>query len=161
MPADIDNTNFPGPIIDVLAAEVLNLPEITQVVKRPFNDTDPNGVASVYSFAWQPVPESNQTGSFEPVMGRYIVNNDYMLKTTDAEEGSRDHAALAKIVRVMLYRNAALDVALRQLSETSEGITERVMRFGVTEQKYLGDQIGTRFVYISNTALWVETAIEG
>lgn len=148
---------FPSNVVEALRDE-LNVALGTQVelvVKRPLRPTDPDSSVGIYALDWQ--PGNHEIGFHEPTLARYQVAIQVFVKHQDEEEGSAIHTFLSKTVRTMLYRGEALRIRLSSLNETSLGVTERVQRWGVRQQRFVSNEIQGRFLYLSTTEFWIET----
>lgn len=93
----------------------------------------------------------------EPTLQRYDFVIQALVKHTDQVEGTAIISALSSMIRRMLYRDAALTVALTSLSSSALGSIERTQRWGVGSQRYLTNEISGNWVFVSTSEFWVET----
>ena len=145
---------FPDNVVEVLRERLLVVNGIEAVVTQLLEPTDPNGTLSIVCDGWE--PEEAQIGSFEPVSGNYKIMLAHLVKNTDGEEGNRTHRMVAKAIRLMLYRDAALRVSLGQLHEGDSPI-ERILSWNVASQRFGSTDITGQFVFLSVTELNIHT----
>jgi hypothetical protein len=63
-------------------------------------------------------------------------------------------------VRGILYRDGPLAIALSQLNVEVAGIRERSLRWGVTAQRFLNNEIGNNeWMFLSTVEFWLDTEI--
>ena len=155
-------TDFPYNAVDAMAARFEDIDPELFVIKRPLRESDPIQSIGVFGVQWMPDEDSFEMKGLpaaihEPTLANYIITVQMMVKDADEERGAGAHATLSKIVRTMLYRDEALRVALRQLSSTVAGSTERTGRFGVRTQRYLSNELSGSWLYLSTIEFWLET----
>lgn len=149
-------TAFPANIIDTLVGFYETTDGVTTVLKRPALPSDPDGTFFAFSDNW--VPLDYEIGAAGPTIARYACHFGFLTKTFDKEGGREAHSIISKNIRVMLYHDQTLRLRLQQLKESMLGITERVQRYGVTQQRfYANDLPQAQFLYVSAIDLWVET----
>lgn len=145
---------FPDNAIAVLAEHLAEINGVEAVVLRAPEPTDPNGCLSIVCDEY--VPEEMQMGSFMPAAGTYRLLVSHLVKNSDAEEGNRTHRLVAKAIRLMLYRDQALRVALGQLQE-ADTYVERILKWDVPVQRYGSNEISGQFIFLSVTELNIHT----
>ena len=145
---------FPDNIVEVLKSHLAAVDGVTEVITRMMEPTDANGTLSVVCDMY--VPEEMQMGSFDPAAGTYKFMLAHLVKNTDGEDGNRTHRVVAKAIRLMLYRDTALRVALGQLREGEDPI-ERVLTWDISTQRFGSTDITGQFVYLSVTELNIHT----
>lgn len=153
-------TIFPMNVVGVLQEEFVAAGiSGDQIYLRPLRPSDPHSSIGLFPQDWVPNEDSAEMmgGLQEPTISRYLVGIHTLVKNTDEADGILQHAILSKSVRSMLYRASGVRVRLPQLNETSLGITERLQRWGVRQQRYLSNEIEGSFVFVSVTDIWVET----
>lgn len=157
---------FPGNVLQVLDDEFKTIPDIELVEKRPLTKFDPSFSIGLIALGWRPGAHeingrSNHAGQLlgrnEPVLSTYTFAIQAFAKHADAVEGLAIHSLLSKLVRTMLYRGPQVPLRLAALSETSLGVTERLQRWGVGQQRFASNEIESEWVYLSTTEMWVET----
>jgi hypothetical protein len=150
-------TAFPANIVTALKEqlEVDFGSEVDTVVARPLRPIDPDRSIGILAVDWRPV--DHQIGQHDPALGRYQLAIQCFIKHQDEEVGLAEHTLMSKNLRTMLYRGEALRLRLASLSETSLGVTERVQRWGVRQQRFVSNEIQGRFLFLSTTEFWVET----
>lgn len=153
---------FPYNVVNVLAEHFDLIDTDLVVLKRPIRETDPVQAIGVFGNIWQPDEDSYEIrggpiGSSEPTLSRYIISVQVFVQDMDEERGAAVHGTLTKIVRAMLYRDANLHVALRALTATVAGSTERSKRFGVSTVRYLTNELSGSWLYLANMDIWLET----
>jgi hypothetical protein len=151
---------FPNNFVYCLAEVYPALdPDIT-VQKRPLRPSDPNYSVGVYGSLWQPDEESYEIGHLapgEPTLSIYQVGVQSLIKDGDTQRGLAISSILAKRLRVVLYRNQPLRVALGSLYVEDDGFRESMRRWGVRSQRFMSNDIEGTFVTISVMDLWMET----
>jgi len=155
---------FPNNIVSLLVDELGVIdPSDTTIKKRPLRATDPNQSIGIFSTMWTPNDESLEMGHrnpHEPTLGRYNVGVQGLVSHGDEEIGLAVHAILANMIRSILYRSSTIAVELPQLVVTDGLNTERPMRWGVNQQRYINNEIGGTFIFLSTLEFWVETVVQ-
>lgn len=149
--------DFPENVVAELKTSFESMGEVDTVVARPLKPTDPHLSLGVFAIDW--TPRDFVIGQYDPAVTRYMVGIQSFVKHGNEEEGIALHTRLAKMVRVMLYRDEGLRVRLGSLSTTEFGVTERIQRWGVQTQRYISNEFQGSFLYLAVTELWVETEI--
>lgn len=155
-------SGFPDNLVEVMHDAVTRVEGVTigAVFDRYLNKTDPNGAVGIQTEEWIPVDyEMNGRGDFEPTVQNYLFSVQHMVKHADAQEGQRIHREVAKSIRLMLYRDNAVQVALRQLLEWDEVLDrkERFQGLRITAQRFASNDIDGTFVFLSATEVTVQT----
>lgn len=146
--------------IDALGAHFATVEGVSSVLKRSLNPTDANGVLGLVCDSWTPLDyEMGGRGFMEPSLVQYMFGVEHLVKWATAAEGNKVHREVAKAVRLMLYRDPAVQVSLRQLSVDEGTSRERFQRFYVGEQRFASNEIQGAFVFLSATVLVIETEI--
>lgn len=146
--------------IDALATHFATVEGVSSVVKRNLNPADANGILGISIDSWTPVDyEMGGRGFLEPSVVQYMFAVEHLVKWATAAEGNKVHREVAKAVRLMLYRDPAVQVSLRQLSVDEGTSRERFQRFYVGEQRFASNEINGAFVFLSATVLVIETEI--
>lgn len=153
---------FPNNAVFHISTRLQSLDSDLFVARRPLRSSDPVQSIGVYAISWQPNEESYEMKGalpsiHEPTLQRYLIGIQAFVKDMDEENGLIVHAVLSKLVRTMLYRDEPLRVLLRSLSVLLTGSTERTQRFGISSQRFVGNEIGGAFLYLSTLELWLET----
>lgn len=156
MPA-LEDAEFPGNIVAVLKSHIVDENYAPIVLGRPMRPTDPNGSVAVTPRDWAPI--EHNLGQWDPAISRYVIQIESMVRHTSEEEAIALHNRLAKVMRLMLYRDVTLRARLTGLSESSLGLIERLQRFGVETQRFTSNDVGPEFVFYAVVNLWVETEI--
>lgn len=161
---------FPNNAVEILAIRMDNIDDEITVLRRPLRVTDPYVSIGIWGTLWMPDPESMEMrglggggpipGPQEPTIGRYVITIQAFVKDMDEERGLAKHSVLSMIVRAILYRDVPLRVSLAQLQAEVLGVHERTMRWGVTAQRYLNNELGdNEWLYLSTVELWLDTEI--
>jgi hypothetical protein len=154
--------DFPNNFVHCLAEVYPALDEDGDLViqKRPLRPTDPNYSVGIYGTLWQPDEESYEIGHEavgEPTLSRYQVGVQSLIKDGDTQRGLAVSSILAKRLRVVLYRNQPLRLALGSLVVQDGAFKESMRRWGVRSQRFMSNDIEGTFVTISVMDLWLET----
>ncbi len=147
---------FPDNIVQAFKTALLTLPGITTAVGRPLRMIDPNASVGVFAEEWLP-GEWGIGQPREPLDNRYGIKIQLLIKHANEEEARAQHSVLSKSIRVMVYRNSALQLALPQLSETSDGVRETVLKWDVRAQRFISNEIEGEFLFLSSTEVIVTT----
>lgn len=147
---------FPQNIVDTLATRVVTLTGVDHVEKRELEPVHANGSVGIFAVNW--VPLDWEIGAAE-TRGKYYVYLQTINKDAERDKGAAESSKLVKSLRVMMYRDTTLRLALGGLSETILGATERALRWGVQEQRYQSNVIRGEFIFVSATQFWLETEI--
>lgn len=149
--------DFPENVVAEIKTSLEAQEELDRVVARPLNPTDPHLSAGVFATEW--TPTQMVIGQFDPAVSRYGATIHTFVKHGNEEEGIALHTRIAKMVRVMMYRDEALRVRLANLSTTEFGVTERIQRWGVSTQRYISNEFQGSFLFLAVTEMWIETEI--
>lgn len=160
-----DNSIFPNNVIAGLVARFDEIDSDLFVTSRPLRTTDPLQSVGVFGTIWSPVLDSMElrgrlgANSNEPTLGRYTITIQAYVKDADEERGAAVHSVLSGTVRAILYRDQPLRDYLGGLTSEVEGLTERAQRWGVTNQRYLTNELESEWLYLSSIEMFVETQI--
>lgn len=157
-----DPTVFPNNVVSASKTRVQTFDADLFVTSRPLRDSDPPQSVGVFASLWNPEEDSLEmkglpVGRQEPTLQRYRVTIQALTKNMDEETGIFEHATLSKMVRGMLYRDEALRVQLATLVWTDGLTTERAKRWGVVNQRFISNEIGGVWLYLSILEFWLET----
>lgn len=154
---------FPNNVVSLFAVKLGTIDADMTVVTRPLHRTDPDQSIGVYAQIWEPDEDSYEMGHIvggaEPTISRYQIAVQAMIKAGSEEQGLAVHSVLSKRIRTVLYRDTALQVALRSLVVTDGSSTERFMRGIIRTQRYMNDDIQGVFVFVSTLDYSIETEI--
>ena len=152
-------TKFPAmPVLWLVENIPLKLDGVEQAVGRPVRPADPPCTVGVYADTWTPDP-AHCIGQLHPSLARYNINIELFIKSTDEEYGHELHSQISKSLRAMVYGDPDLELSFRGMLDTEFGLTERLMKWGITNQRYMPGDLSGQFVFLSNTALWIETSV--
>lgn len=149
--------DFPDNFVAEIKTALEARDELDRVVARPLNPTDAHLSAGVFATEW--APREMVIGQYDPAVSRYGAMIHTFVKHGNEEEGISLHNRLAKMVRVMMYRDEPLRVRLANLSTTEFGVTERIQRWGVSTQRYISNEFQGSFLFLAVTEMWIETEI--
>lgn len=159
---------FPNNFVEILATVMPGIADEVELFKRPLRPSDPNYSLGVYATIWTPVENSYEIGHLggggsvgpnESTLSQYQVGIQVLVKDSDSVRALAVASLLNRRVRSVLYRNDALRVALSQLYATEDGVTERMRRWGIRNQRYLSNDIEGKFVFMSVLDMWIETEV--
>jgi hypothetical protein len=151
---------FPNNIIKILADSATALDGDLSIFRRPLRTSDPNQSIGVFPGQWVPDERTQEMGRInpgEPTMQQYIVGVQAFVKDGDEEVGLARHSALSYAIRSMLYRDASIRLGFQSLSYTSNGVTERLRRWGIRSQRFLSNELSGSWLYLSTLEVWAET----
>jgi hypothetical protein len=149
---------FIPPIVEALKRGIPS----HEVVERSLGPSEGNDIIGVFPAQWVPELDTKEMGSTEPTMSRYTVRIQNLRIDADEIVGRRLFNNTSRMIRAILYRDAALRLALLGLQEVISQSTERVKIFDVTKQDYLSarnsDQqmmylCTTEMVFVTETSL--------
>lgn len=155
-----DPAVFPNCTMELLALKFAEIDSDIAVFRRPLRASDANQCIGIFPSVWMPDERSQEMGRTnpgEPTVQRYHLTVQAFVKHMDEAEGSSCHSVLSGRIRSMLYRDAALRLGLTSLSFASDGVTERIMRWGITSQRFLSNEVQAAFLYLSTLEIWFET----
>jgi hypothetical protein len=127
------------------------------IILRPVRTEDATNSVGIYSATWMPDDNSHEIGSYGPTIQRYLIKIQNVVSAFSEAEGRALHSNIAKMIRVILYRDPVLRVALLGLAETMLSGVERVTKFNVARQDFLSSKIGASFIYLATTDVLIET----
>lgn len=149
---------FPANFVWAISQALERVPFVDQVVRRPIRPIDPNLTGAVYCHQWAPQENGYEIGQEEPVLTQYSFVVEYLVKYAgDEAEGHNVHSVGSKHIRAMLYRDEALGIQLRQLSEVYAGTREQVKRIKMRRQRFFSNRIRSDFIFLSAIDGFVET----
>jgi hypothetical protein len=151
---------FPNNAVSLIGLAAKGIDPDLYVVYRPLKREDTTLAFGVYPALWTPDQESNEmrgVSASQPTVSRYTLGIQGFIKDMDAERGLNAHSVLSSRIRAMLYGNNALRVGLRTLVVELDGSTERTLRFGISTQRYLSNELGGSYLYLSTLEFWLET----
>lgn len=162
MPIVVDPNVFPVNIVNILKPRFQALSTDLFVTSRPLRDSDPPQSIGVTATLWNPVEDSYEMkglglGLHEPTLQRYVTTVQVLAKNMDEEVGISEHSTISKLVRTMLYRDEPLRVSLGSLVWTNGTVTERAQRWGITNQRFVSNEIGGVWLFVSSLEFWLET----
>lgn len=163
-----DEIVFPNNCVSLLAGRFGQLwvdPEPDEALQtsihlRPLTREDRSESIGIYPALWTPVEDSHEMlgrQSTEATLNRYLVMIQNYIKDGDRERGAAKHSVFATRTRNVLYRDTALKLAFPQLAVTDLGVTERVKRWGVQQQRFFSNELAGTWVYLSNLEFFIET----
>lgn len=131
------------------------------VFGRPLRESDPVQAIGVFAVQWTGEDESTEMrgtiGGSMPTLQTYRCVIQAFVKDMEEERGLNAHSVLSQMVRRMLYRDQPLAVALTRLTASVSGYTERVNRWGISNQRFISNELSGNWLYLSNLEFWVET----
>lgn len=164
-----DTAVFPNNVVELLSIRFQALDDDLHVVRRPLRLNDPVQSIGIFGSMWMPNQESLEIlglgasgvpGPQEPTISRYIISVQAFVKDMEEERGLATHSVLSKMILAILYRDHPLRVALSQLNATVLGVTERTMRWGITTQRFMNNELGdSEWLYLSTVEFWLDTEI--
>lgn len=154
--------DFPNNVVHALSIVLPGIDPDLTVLKRPLRPTDPNYSLSIYGTLWTPDENSYEIGNKnaevgEPTLSTYQIGIQTLIKDGDSSKGLAVSSILAKRVRMVLYRNQPLRIALGSLYVQGDNFRESLRRWGTRGQRYMSNDIEGTFVTISVLDLWIET----
>lgn len=153
----MEELDFPENVTMAISDRLSLSSEFSIVLRRPLRPTDNNRSCGVFSAGWS--PQEWEIGQYDPAITRHDYQIQTLAKYATEEEGLVAHTKLAKIVRLMLYRDADLRLQLSQLRTTVEGVVERTQKWDVVSQRYLANEIEGQFLFLAVTDFYLETEI--
>lgn len=149
---------FPANITWAISLALEKIPYVDNVERRPIRAADANLTAAVHVSDWMPRSDGYEIGQEEPVLTRYPFAVEYLVKGVgDEAELHNVHSVGSKYIRAMLYRDEALGLQLRSLSEVLMGTRERAKRIVINRQRFFANRLRTNMVYLSVLEGHVET----
>jgi hypothetical protein len=159
---------FPNNIVSLLTTRLQMIDEDLSVTRRPLRLHDPVQSIGVFASMWVPDVDSMEMRGLgasliapsEPTVQRYVVAVQAFVKDMDQERGLATHSVLSTMIRSILYRDQPLRVGLAMLSTEVLGVRERVLRWGITTQRFLTNELGeSEWLYLSTVEAYVDTEI--
>lgn len=157
-----DDNVFPNNVVSLVTTRMQLLDSDLFVIRRPLRDSDQPQSVGVFAIIWRPEEDSYEMkgvpeGRHEPTLQRYLITVQAFVKNMDQEAGISTHAVLSKLIRTTLYRDQALHLALSSLTWTNGTCTERTKRWGLSQQRYVSNEIRGEWLFLSNLEFWLET----
>lgn len=160
---DLTTPVFPNNVVLLLKSRIeIDLPLGGEIHLRPLRRTDPNISIGLFASIWNPVEESIEmraqpSNVAEPTIETYIVIVQCLYKHMDEEEGLSGSSVLSEWLRSMLYRDEPLRVGLATLTTSVGGVQKRFKKFRLGSQRYLSNEVGGSFAYLSTLEFTFET----
>lgn len=153
---------FPNNVIQLVAAvlEGSHAAFNQQVFPRQLRPTDPNPCIGVFPTLWAPDQDSLEMGHSpqgEPTVQTYSIVVQAINKDSDKDIALARHSTIAQIVRRTLYRNDWLRVQLGALRVTDGSVQERFQKCTIGTQRFMSNEVGSQFVFLSVLDLSIET----
>lgn len=153
---------FPNNAVACIKTGIQAIDSDLRIFGRPLRESDPAQSVGVFGQQWHPNEQSYEMvggpqGPSEPTLASYQIAVQALIKDLDEERGLNSHSVLSKLIRATLYRNTSLMLALRALTVTMNGSTERTQRYGVRNVKYLSNELNGNFLYLSTLEFFLET----
>lgn len=153
---------FPNNAVALIKTAMQTIDVDLRIYGRPLRSSDPAQSVGVFPQLWQPDEGSHEmrggpAGPSEPTLSQYQIAIQGFIKDLAEERGLASHSVLSKLIRTTLYRDTSLMVALRALTVTMNGSTERTQRYGVKSARYLSNEINGNFLYLSTLEFFLET----
>lgn len=153
---------FPNNVCSLMVVRLKTIDADVRVLQRPLRESDGTQVIGVFPIIWTPDDSSfEMTGQHvaaaQPTVQRYIIGVQAFVQDSDEAKGIAVHSVLAKRVRSMLYRDNPLAVGLNALQVSMDGSTERIQKRGIQLQRFLANEIGGVFMFLSSAEYYVET----
>lgn len=167
----ISTDGFPINLVNALQGTVGANGNVKKTLLRRLRPTDPDGSLAIFPTDWTPgeteIGGPGNAGAMlggggdvrDPTFQSHGVELHFLIRIAgDLAGGTAQSAAMAKIIRQMLYRDVPTAVALRACSETTDGYTERVQTWKVMGTKYHDSPMPPNtFIFLSTTRLLVQT----
>lgn len=159
-----DEEVFPNNAASLIYLRMKTIDPDIVVVQRALRDSDGQQAIGVFPMTWTPdetsyempaVPDVLAAG--EPTIQRYVIGIQAMVLDSDEQRGIAIHSILAKHVRSLLYRDTPLAVGLRTLQVPLYGSTERIQKRGILVQRFLNNEVGNVFMFLSSCEYYLET----
>lgn len=153
---------FPNNVVVLMTTRFQNIDEDIFVARRPLRESDPNQSIGVFAEAWMPDDESLEMRGAGPgqhltTLNRYLISVQAFVKDMDEARGLATHNTFGNIVRRTLYHDDPLRLALNSLDIQGAGSGERLMKWGVRNQRYFSNEIKGTWLYLSTLEFWIET----
>lgn len=158
-----DPTAFPGNIVSTIVPFIKDIDTDVQVHMRPLQTTDDIQSVGIYATRWEPDLASqemrgqNVPGYATPTLAEYYIEIQTLVKDGDSVRGIATHSTFARRVYATVARTNALRVALGQLTHADLGVTEKARDWTINQQRYIADELGGVFMYLSVTELCFRT----
>jgi hypothetical protein len=151
---------FPMNFVDEIAVSLDEfLDDEVVVIKRPLRSVDPNRCVGIFPVSALPIEGSEMIGQVEPTLQRYNVRIQLLVKHARDEDGRRLYAVDSTAMKTILYRDLGLHTRLATLQMEIMGTVERYKQFQVRSQRFLNNELGSQFVYLSVTDLEFQTEL--
>ena len=151
------NTSWPENVLDAIEPSLASYMPDFVVVRRSLRPQDPALTISLRAGGWMPDQSSIEIHSTEPTSNTYSFELELLVKHADEAEGRALYTVNAKLARAVLYRDAALLVRLRALSEDLLGSRESFLRMRIESQKYINNTMNKAWFFVATTRFRVDT----
>lgn len=158
----IDFNVFPNNAVQVITAalEGVHPAFAEQAFPRQLRPTDPDPAIGVFPSLWVGQEDSQEMGrnqNAEPTLATYSIIVQAINKDSDKDIALARHATIARMVRNTLYRDNWLRLQLAGLQVTDGIVQERFQRRTIGTQRFMSNEIGSQFVFLSVLDLSIET----
>lgn len=151
---------FITPIAEAMERNLNGDNEFT-VIKRPISPTDPSRSICIFPDSWAASPDDKLIGTpnREPYESQYKIVIQNTVISGDTEEGRQLFSVDTKAIRAILYRDTTFHVALTSQVEEFMSSVERVKKYDVLRQEFMGSRMNVGFMYLAKTDFLITTEI--
>lgn len=151
--------NYEEMVLEILREHLKDVHGVSHVVMRLLNMHDKTQTLGITLNEWVPDEYEIAGGFHEPSLSHYEFTLGHVVKHKDEATGLKIHREVAKYLRMGLYQNADLQLALRSIVNVShDGFrTERTHLIRVTRQQLDNNDINQEHWFLSATQLRIDT----
>lgn len=152
------STDFPNNVIALIAARIPTAIDADlKVFKRMLRTTDPTQSVGIFPSTKLPDRTSTEHRSLEPTLKTYNIILQTLVQDMQEENCISVHSILSQQLWRMLYSDTPLGIGLTALSVVANNARERFQRRGISQQRYLSNEISGTFIQTSWIEFWFET----
>lgn len=153
------NAVFPNNVVILMGDALKEIDEDVPVYRRRLYSTDDVQAIGIFAQQWMPRDDSYEMQGTQgmPTVQVYEITLMCLVKDMDEEVGMMAHAELTKLAHKTIMRDSILRDSLRGLHTDLYGERERLLNWRIETARYLSEEVGGEFIYLSTSTIRLET----
>lgn len=150
---------FPNNAVILMGDALKAIDEDVPVHRRRLTSLDEVQCIGIFAQQWMPRDDSYEMQGTQgmPTVQIYEISLMCLVKDMDEEVGMMAHAELTKLAHKTIMRDSILRDSLRALRTDLYGERERLLNWRIETARYLSEEVGREFIYLSTSTVRLET----